>query len=440
VSGSHILDTGRLRLPASALLAVFLSCALTSAARADPGETSLRHAPFASEASPDATFAADQESMHAISIEVSANATEGEPLVVTVSGESETTSELFVYVIAQSGCQAEPAQNDGTELSSAGGEAVGVGGFEKSYSFTPGPVASYTVCAYVAESEDAIPEAAGTSSFANTTLQDIAEAQERATKAVSEEERAAKGKAEGEAAAAQELATREAQEAAATAAAEAAAKAAASTAAAEAAAKAAAGQAEAELRAVQAAKVKQARAKPVARLTVAAVAHNGDTTAHPGYTTINVTTSPYAFVDVELARGKRHTTRIEWGEHPAAVAQEIPWSCSSPGGTYRYTVTARTDVGKKLTRSGSFAPVSAVRCHTLQRREGSLNKHRQETARERSAHAFEEEVVRRDTLEREEQEREEDTCRQEGGTPTIVLLPGGPPWLCEGPRGGALRV
>jgi hypothetical protein len=427
VSGRHIRHTGGLRLQASALLAILLSCPLTSAAQADPGETSLRHAPFASQASPDATFAADQESTRAISIEVSANATEGEPLVVTVSGESATTSELFVYVIAQSGCQAEPAQNDGTELSSAGGEAVGVGGFETSYSFTPGPVASYTVCAYVAESEDAIPEAAGTSSFANTTLQDIAEAQERETKARSEEERAAKGKAEREAAAAQELATREAQEAAA-------------TAAAEAAAKAAAAQAAAESRAEQAAKVKQARAKPVARLTVAAVAHNGDTTARPGYTTINVTTSPYAFVDVELIRGKRRTTRIEWGEHPAAVAQEIPWSCRSPGGAYRYTVTARTDVGKKLTRSGSFAPVSAVRCHTLQRREGSVNEHRQETARERSAHAFEEEVVRRDALEREEQEREEDTCREEGGTPTIVLLPGGPPWLCEGPRGGALPV
>jgi hypothetical protein len=436
VSGSHIRHTGGVRLRASALLAVLLSCALTSAARADPGETALRQAPFASQASLDATFAADEESTQTISIEVSANATEGEPLVVMVSGESETTSELFVYVIAQSGCQAEPAQNDGTELSSAGGEAVGVGGFEKSYSFTPGPVATYTVCAYVAESEDAIPGATGTSSFANTTLQDIAEAQERETKARSEEERAAKGKAEREAAAAQELATRDAQEAAATAAAEAAA----ATAAAEAAAKASAAQAEAESRAEQAAKVKQARAKPVARLTVAAVAHNGDTTAHPGYTTINVTTSPYAFVDVELIRGKRHTTRIEWGEHPAAVAQEIPWSCRSPGGTYRYTVTARTDVGKKLTRSGSFAPVSAVRCHTLQRREGSVNEHRQETARERSAHAFEEEVVRRDALEREEQEREEDTCREEGGTPTIVLLPGGPPWLCEGPRGGALPV
>jgi hypothetical protein len=84
--------------------------------------------------------------------------------------------------------------------------------------------------------------------------------------------------------------------------------------------------------------------------------------------------------------------------------------------------------------------VSAVRCHTLQRREGGVNEHRQETARERSAHAFEEEVIRKDTAEHEEQEREEDICRQEGGTPTIVLLPGGPPWLCEGPRGGALPV
>ena len=435
MSGGHIRHAGGLRLQASAVLAVLVSCAFTSAARADPGETSLRHAPFAPQASPYATFTADEESTSTISIEVSADATQDEPLVVMVSGESETTSELFVYVVAQSGCQADPAQNGGTELSSAGGEAVGAGGFEKSYSFTPGPVATYTVCAYVDESEGAIPEAAATSSFTNTTLQDIAEAEERGAKARSEEERAAKEKAEGEAAAAGELARRNAQEAAARAAQEAAA-----TAAAEAAAKASKGQAEAESRAEQAARVKEARAKPVTRLTVAAVAHNGDTTAHPGYTTINVTTSPYAFVDVELTRGKRHTTRIEWGERPAAVAQEIPWSCRSPGGTYRYTVTARTDVGKKLMRSGYFAPVSAVRCHTLQRREGGVNQHRQETARERSAHAFEEEVIRKDTAEHEEQEREEDICRQEGGTPTIVLLPGGPPWLCEGPRGGALPV
>ena len=436
MSGHPAHHTGGPRFPASALLAVLLSCAFASVARADPGEAALKQIPFKALSlepqAPGGAFAPAAEETSAVSIEVGANATQGQPTTVVVSGESEAASELFVYVSTRSVCEESPqeeypGESDETVVLGVAGEPVGAGEFETSYDFTPGPSATYTVCAYLDESEGAIPEAVGTATFPSTTLEEIAEAEEQAAKAKSqEEEREVKAKAEGEAVGAREAAARAAREAAAKAAQEAAASAAGEAearAAGEAAAAAAKEQAEAE----QAAKIEAARAKPVARLAVTPVAHDGPTTARPGYTALKVTTSPFAFVTVELTRRKRETLRIEWGERADAVAEKVPWSCRNPGGTYSYTVTARTDVGKKLTRSGSFAPVTAARCRALVRGEG-------DAARQRRAHEFEEAVVRRNAAEREEQEREENACREEGGTPTIVLLPGGPPWLCENPR------
>jgi len=364
-----------------------------------------------------------------LSMEVSAEATQDVPATITVSGESEVARRLFVYVGTHDLCEADPAGNVGAAPLSSGGEAIAAGDFKKSYSYTPGGATAYTVCAYVDESEGAPPDATGILTFTSVTLQEIAEAEERAGLVKAEEERTANEAAEAQAGAAQQAAARAAQEAAARAAQEAAAKAAQ-----EAATKAA----EAGLKAALAARIKAARERPVARLEVKPLARNGHTSAHPGYTTLDVTTSPYAFVTVELTRFRRKTMQIEWGEHPTAAAEEIPWSCRSPGGTYRYTVTARTDVGKKLVRSGSFAPASPGRCHALQRDEADSSERGQDQAKERSAREYEQEVIKKDAAERERQEREEEACRQNGGTPTIVLLPAGPPWICEAPAGETL--
>ncbi len=377
-----------------------------------------------------------------VSIQVSADSTRNEPVTITVSGESEMVRKLFVYISsAGNGCELTPeAEREAgrEELSREGGETLAAGSFKHSYDFTPEFVGIYTVCAFVDESATALPTASSAASFASSLSQ--AEVEERLAQAEAEEKRL-NAVHEAEVRAAREAATKAAQEAAAKAALEAsvaAAREAAARTAQESAAKAAKERAEGELAAAIAAKLKAARGRPVTRLSVSAVAHDGPSLAHPGYTSLQVTTSPFAFVTVRLTHNGHRTTRREWGEQPSAVAAEVSWSCQHPGGTYLYTVTAWTGVGRKLSKTGRFAPVSATRCRELEKQEASTGAQRRAQAKQREAREYEEELERRQRAEDEERERQESTCRAEGGTPTILIGPEGTTWVCEAPSGGTL--
>jgi pyruvate/2-oxoglutarate dehydrogenase complex dihydrolipoamide acyltransferase (E2) component len=375
-----------------------------------------------------------------VSIQVSANPIRGEPVTITVSGETGVTRKLFVY-ISSAGieCEPDPVDSGGEALSA--GETLSAGGFDKHYKYTPEFIAKFTICAFVDETEAAAPSATAVASF--TSSPSRAEVEERAAEIKAQEERA-KAQHEAEVAAGEAAATAAgeaamgAQQATARATREAAARAAqeaAATAARQAAEQAAA---QAAAAAAQAAKLKAARAKPVTRLAVSAVAHAGPTLAHPGYTSLAVTTSPFAFVTVTLARDGSKTLHREWGEQPSAIAASVAWSCQHPGGTYRYTVTAWTGVGRKLTRTGRFAPISAARCRVLARQESDTGKRQQAQARIRAAREYEEEIERRAHAAHEQQEREEAVCREAGGTPTIVIGAEGATWVCEGPGGVTL--
>jgi hypothetical protein len=392
-------------------------------------------------AAPDATAEESFEAARptgSASIQVSANPTRNEPVAITVSGETEVARRLFVYISsAGNGCESIPeAEREAgrEELSREHGEALAAGAFQVTYRYTPEFIGTYTLCAFVDETEATTPTASAAASF--TSSPSPLEVEERAAKVKAEEERAkAAREAEG---AASEAAVRAAQEAAARAAREAAAAAsqeAVARAAHQAAERAAA---EAAAAAAQAAKLKAARGKPVTRLTVSAVAHDGASLAHPGYTSLVVTTSPFAFVTVRLTRNGHKTVRREWGEQPSAVAAEISWSCHHPGGTYLYTVTAWTSVGRKLSKRGRFAPVSATRCRQLEGQEANAGEHGRAQAKEREAREYDEALERREAAEHEERERQESTCRSEGGTPTIIVGSEGATWICEAPGGGTL--
>jgi hypothetical protein len=391
-----------------------------------------------SSAVPDATADESFEATDWVAVQVSANPIRGELATIVVSGEARTARRLFVYVSsAGNGCEALPeAEREAgrEELSREHGEALAAGGFKLTYGYTPEFIGTYTLCAFVDESEAATPAASATASF--TSSPSLREAEEHAAKVKAEEEHA-KAVREAEVAAS-EAAARAKQEAAARAAREAAAAASQEAVARTAHEAAELAAAEAAATAAQAARLKAARGKPVARLAVSAVAHNGPSLAHPGYTSLVVTTSPFAFVTVRLTRNGHKMVRREWGEQPSAVAAEISWSCHHPGGTYLYTVTAWTGVGRRLSKSGRFAPVSAKRCHQLEGQEESTGEHQRAQAKEREAREYDEELERRERAEHEEREQQESACRQEGGTPTIVIGSEGATWVCEAPGGGTL--
>jgi hypothetical protein len=178
--------------------------------------------------------------------------------------------------------------------------------------------------------------------------------------------------------------------------------------------------------------VARARAVPAKHLSVKAIGHNGHSSWRPGFTNLDVTTSPYAFVTVKLARYGHTMQHIEWGARASDVAEVVNWTCQRPGGTYFYTVTARTNVGATLTKRGHFKPVSASRCDSLKRYEAE--------ARERSAREYAERRSREAREAREVLGRWEGNCRALGGTPVTLYTSEGRERACRAPGGGLLPV
>ena len=343
-----------------------------------------------------------------VSFVVSPTSTENGPVSVRVSGTTEVARKLYVFVNTFGGCSSSPQYDDGSSL--ANGTSISAGVYSGEYSYTPTSTQTYTVCGYVDENEFATPDATGTSSFTNVTPKTRAEeaeksaeqaayAAERAAEVKKEQEAAAKKKYEAEAPA--RKAAKEAAE-------------------------------EAKYAAEVAAAKARAHKTPVKHLSVKAAAHSGHSSTDPGYTNLDITTSPYAHVVVKLSRYGHSTEHFEWGSHSTEVAEVIRWSCKSPGGTYRYVVTAKSNVGKTLTIQGHFSPVSIGRCHEYETQEAQ--------ARERREHEVIAGYEQEAREERERRERYESNCRKLGGEPVSLNVGDEYRIYCKAPGGGTIPV
>ncbi len=344
-----------------------------------------------------------------VGVAVSPGATENGPVSIKVTGSIEVARKLYVYADeGASPCPTDPDFNSGTTLGN--GEAIGPGAFSKEYTDTPTNTSAYTVCAYIGESGYGTSDATGSASFTNVTPQTRqAEAEYAQAVAARQAEAAAQKKHEEEAAAKtkyeEEAPAREAAQEAANIA-----------------------RYDAEIAAAKAA----AHKRPVKHLSVSAVGHPGHSRNNPGYTNLNLNTSPYAHITIKLSRYGHMTEHLEWGERSKEVAMVIPWSCKSPGGTYYYTVTAKSNVGKALTRRGHFSPVSVGRCHEYEAKERE--------ARERHEHEVIAGYEQEAREERERRERYETNCRKLGGEPVELNVSGEYRIYCKAPGGGTIPV
>ena len=343
-----------------------------------------------------------------VSISVSPSSSENGPVKVKISGTTEVARELYVLVNTYGGCSSTPAYDDGSPLAS--GTSITPSAYSGEYSYTPTSTGTYSVCGYVDENEFATPDAAGSATFTNVTPKTRAEeAEKSAEQAAYAADRAAEVKKEQEAAAKQKYEEEAPARKAAKEAAE-----------------------EAKYAAEVAAAKARAHKTPVKHLSVKAAAHAGHSSSDPGYTNLDITTSPYAHVVVKLSRYGHSTEHFEWGSHSTEVAEVIRWSCKSPGGTYRYVITAKSNVGLTLTRRGDFTPVSVSTCHQYEQREAEAR-----ARHEREVLAGYEQEVRE---ERERLQAYEANCRAEGGTPVTLTVEGRTERYCRGPYGGLLPV
>jgi hypothetical protein len=368
-----------------------------------------------------------------VAVAITPGSSENGPVNIKLTGSTEVPRKLWVFVNSYGGaCSSAPDFDTGTRL--AAGEALSAGAYSKEYSFTPSQTTTYTVCGYLDEAEYAVPDATGSGSFTNTTPQSRAEAAKRV------EEQATSHAAQEAAQAAEarklaeylhgvaerghcdELSSEYSSSVGACKADEAAIRAA---------EEAKDAKEAAEWKAVEAIDL----AEPVGSLSVKAITHAGTSSQHPGRTAIRIVTSPFAHVVIKIRRYGHRTERYDASPpsltgRTGTVEVEYPWTCSRPGGSYRYLVTSRSGVGRTLSRSGHFSPVSVARCHALERRE--------QEARERNARRYAEGLRQEREAEEARQREGEQNCRTEGGTVVHLYVEGEPRLGCRSPSGGLL--
>jgi hypothetical protein len=340
-------------------------------------------------------------------------------------------------------CAATAQQESYAGSSSFGVAYLSAGSYSKVYTYTPTGTASYTICAYVTEWEGAIGDAGGSAGFTNVNPAERAAAERAAADRVEEEaavrqrhEQAAADNAKRVAACKTEYekvwahgeeftAEYEVSESESTHCSE-----------------AEAHQFKVEIQAREraegeayerryAAAKAASRSKPLTRLRVRTLGHNGKSSAHPGYTALMVWAAPFATVTVKLTRYGHTKETYEFGESAREELRRV-WTCARPGGVYHYTVTARSGVGKALTRKGVFTPVSTARCHELKRGEAEAIERRRAQAEAERAHEAQEEADRI--------RRFEENCRRENGTPREFETEAGNVIKCVALGGGFLNV
>jgi hypothetical protein len=370
----------------------------------------------------------------ATAVAINPSSAENTPVNILVSGSVVVPRKLYVWITeGRQTCGPAPGWNSGgTYL--ANGEALAEGAFSKGYAYTPTQTATYTVCSYVDESAFGTPNATGGATFTNTTpAARAAQAKEAAERAAREAAHAAEaadaarrldqylqGVAErGHCESLSEeyrdsLSVCRAKEAALRAVSE---------------AKEAAERAEwASLEAAD-------LAKPVGSLSVRASAHPGKASQRPGSTVLRIVTSPFALVTIKLHRFGHRTEHFSaWPasltSRTGVLEQRYGWTCKRPGGIYSYVITARTRVGRTVSRRGHFVPVSAERCSAMKRYE--------QEARERSARRYAEGVRQEREAEEATQREGESNCRARGGTVVQLYVEGEPRLGCRAPLGGLL--
>jgi hypothetical protein len=208
-----------------------------------------------------------------VSIDVVGTPTQDVPLTVKVSGKTEVTRRLFVFINAKYGCygtsseELSGARTNGDGITSLtpepvsgeSGEALSTDSYSKEYTYTPPETGTYTVCGYIDEVSHGYGtlDATGTTSFTIAPLL-TSPIGNRGGNPIpagtkTEEERQAKEKYEAEAPA-REAAKEAAEEA----------------------------KRAAELAAAEA----KAHETPVKRLSVKPVAHARHSSTDPGYTNL----------------------------------------------------------------------------------------------------------------------------------------------------------
>jgi hypothetical protein len=132
-------------------------------------------------------------------------------------------------------------------------------------------------------------------------------------------------------------------------------------------------------------------------------AHHGSSYKRPGYTSVELVSTPEAAY--MTASEPRTRTHLQWlTDEAESNAVEVPWSCRHPNQVFRYRLTARARVGETVSTSVTFhARLSARWCSAAKAREAAQ---RLAAQRRRELEVREQERRRREQVERQAHEHE----------------------------------
>lgn len=151
-------------------------------------------------------------------------------------------------------------------------------------------------------------------------------------------------------------------------------------------------------------------AQPVVSLSAVVSAHHGSSYAHPGYSLLELVSTPEAAY--MTASEPKTRTHLRWlTEEQEANVVRVPWECKHPHRAFRYTLTARGKIGATVTATAVFhAQLSTRWCAAAKAKEEAKR------AAERRRHEVEarekerRDRERREAAEHEASERETSTC------------------------------
>jgi hypothetical protein len=191
---------------------------------------------------------------------------------------------------------------------------------------------------------------------------------------------------------------------------------------------------------------------PLRNLAVRTSSHRGSTWENPGFTLLKIRTSPWARIEMSLVRsGRKQVYWFSWGDRVSG-RQRIDWTCKAKGDPrYRYTITARDDRGKVMTKTGSFSVASDAWCKATHTSELKAKARRRAAMIQRVKARLRAEAIREAARVRAEAQEEaaaharlvaryKNNCRAAGGTPVVLQFSDGSRWACRGPFGGFIFI
>jgi hypothetical protein len=187
---------------------------------------------------------------------------------------------------------------------------------------------------------------------------------------------------------------------------------------------------------------------PLTHLHVSTQAKPGETYKYPGYSLININTSPYVRISLQIrTRGKTQSfTENLTSQRTAQLT--LTWSCTHPAqGRVPFTVEATDQLGHTKTAHGSlvYAPLSlCMRLHAQLLAVQLALKEKREQAEQQKLKAEQQqqqqEEAAAEAAQQAQYNRFVNNCKALGGTPVTLQLSSGDSTFCRAPWGGYMNI